>query len=341
MLPRGTTLAPVGWPVVEQRALGRSGLVVSRLALGTMTWGRDTDEDEAAMQLTAFVDAGGTLVDTADVYCDGESERILGHLLTDVVPRDSVLVATKAAGRTAPGPMGRGASRGHLLAALDASLQRLGLDHVDLWQVHAWDDATPLEETLAACDLAVSSGRARYIGVSNFSGWQTAQAATWQRAWPGRTPIVSTQVEYSLLQRGVEREVVPAAEALGLGVLAWSPLGRGLLTGKYRHNTPSESRGASPQWEAFIDGLRSRKSDRIVEAVITAAEGLGTSPLGVALAWVRDRPGVVAPVVGARTAQQLQASLDADGVRLPAAIRTALEDVSAPPTGYPDRRGDR
>jgi len=341
VLAGGSGESPVGWPVVEQRALGRSGLVVSGLALGTMTWGRDTDEDEAAMQLTAFVDAGGTLVDTADVYCDGESERILGHLLADVVPRSDVLLATKAAGRTGPGPMGRGASRGHLLAALDASLQRLGVDHVDLWQLHAWDDATPLEETLAACDLAVSSGRTRYIGISNFTGWQTAQAATWQRAWPGRTPIVSSQMEYSLLQRGVEREVVPAAEALGLGVLAWSPLGRGLLTGKYRHGTPSESRGASPQWEAFIDGLRSRKSDRIVEAVITAAEGLGTSPLGVALAWVRDRPGVVAPVVGARTAQQLQASLDADGVRLPAAIRTALEDVSAPPASYPERLVER
>jgi aryl-alcohol dehydrogenase-like predicted oxidoreductase len=326
---------------VEQRALGRSGLVVSRLALGTMTWGRDTDEDEAAMQLTAFVDAGGTLVDTADVYCDGESERVLGHLLADVVPRADVLVATKAAGRTGTGPMGRGSSRGHLLAALDASLERLGLDHVDLWQLHTWDDATPLEETLAACDLAVSSGRARYIGISNFTGWQTAQAATWQRAWPGRTPIVSTQVEYSLLQRGVEREVVPAAEALGLGVLAWSPLGRGILTGKYRHSTPSESRGATPQWQGFIDGLRSHTSDRIVEAVITAAEGLGTTPLAVALAWVRDRPGVVAPVVGARTAQQLQASLDAEVVRLPAAIRTALEDVSAPPFSYPERRADR
>ena len=209
------------------------------------------------MQLTAFVDAGGTLVDTADVYCDGESERTLGRLLADVVPRSDVLVATKAVGRTGPGPMGRGASRGHLLAALDASLERLRLDHVDLWQLHAWDEATPLEETLAACDVAVSSGRARYVGVSNFTGWQTAQAATWQRAWPGRTPLVSTQVEYSLLQRGVEREVVPAAEALGLGVLPWSPLGRGLLTGKYRHATPSESRGASPQWQGFIDGLRS------------------------------------------------------------------------------------
>ncbi len=326
---------------MEQRALGRSGLVVSRLALGTMTWGRDTDEDEAAMQLTAFVDAGGTLVDTADVYCDGDSERTLGRLLADVVPRSEVLLATKAVGRTGRGPLGRGASRGHLLSALDASLRRLAVDHVDLWQLHAWDDVTPLEETLAACDTAVASGRVRYVGVSNFTGWQTAQAATWQRAWPGRVPLVSTQVEYSLLQRGIEREVVPAAEALGLGVLAWSPLGRGLLTGKYRAATPEGSRGASAQWAGFLDDLRSAVADRIVEAVVTAADGLGTTPLAVALAWVRDRPGVVAPVVGARTAAQLQESLDADAVRLPAAIRTALEDVSAPHFSYPDQRTAR
>src|SRR3954464_11026049 len=175
----------VGWPLVEQRALGRSGLVVSRLALGTMTWGRDTDEDEAAMQLTAFVDAGGTLVDTADVYCDGESERTLGPLLTDVVPRSDVLIATKAVGRTRSGPMGRGASRGHLLAALDASLERLRLPDRGRWgrhalgeggvgRRHAGKDATPVEETLAACDAAVSSGRVRYVGISNFTGWQTA-----------------------------------------------------------------------------------------------------------------------------------------------------------------------
>ncbi len=323
---------------MEQRALGRSGLVVSRLALGTMTWGRDTDEDEAAMQLTAFVDAGGTLVDTADVYVDGESERTLGRLLADVVPRSEVLIATKAVGRTGSGGMGRGASRGHLLSALDASLERLGVDHIDLWQLHSWDDGTPLDETLAALDTAVDSGRVRYIGVSNYTGWQTAQAVTWQRSWPGRAPLVSTQVEYSLLQRGVEREVVPAAESLGVGLLAWSPLGRGLLTGKYRHAVPTDSRGASPQWQGFIDGLRSSASDRIVEAVITAAEGLGTTPLAVALAWVRDRPGVVAPVVGARTAQQLQASIDADEVRLPRAIFTALDDVSAPHMSYPERR---
>src|SRR5690348_17228713 len=217
-----------------------------------MTWGRDTDEDEAAMQLTAFVDAGGTLIDTADVYGEGDSERTLGRLLSDVVPRADVLVATKAVGRTGTGPMGRGASRGHLLAALDASLERLGTDHVDLWQLHTWDETTPLEESLAACDTAVASGRVRYVGVSNFTGWQTAQAATWQRAWPGRAPLVSTQVEYSLLQRGVEREVLPACAALGIGVLPWSPLGRGVLTGKYRLGVPADSRAASPHFERFV-----------------------------------------------------------------------------------------
>ena len=325
---------------MKQRFLGATGLSVSRLGLGTMTWGRDTDEHEAREQLVAFVEAGGTLVDTAAGYTDGDSERLIGSLLGDVCSRDDLVIATKAGIGRRGGERFTNASRGHLVRSLDASLRRLGVDHVDLWQVHTWVDDVPLEETLTALDFAVTTGRAAYVGVSNYNGWQTAQAATWQRAWPGRTPVISTQVEYSLLQRGVEREVVPAAEALGVGVLAWSPLGRGLLTGKYRHSTPSESRGASPQWQGFIDGLRSATSDRIVEAVITAAEGLGTTPLGVALAWVRDRPGVVAPIVGARTAQQLQASLDAEGVKLPAAIRTALEDVSAPPFAYPERRSE-
>src|SRR3954471_19080831 len=322
---------------MEQRRLGATGLWVSRLALGTMTWGRDTDEDDASSQLKAFVEAGGNLIDTADVYVEGESERVVGRLLQGVVRREDVVVATKAVSRRGQ-ERDRDASRRHLLTALDASLERLGTSYVDLWQLHAWDPMTPLEETLAALDTAVSSGRTRYVGISNYSGWQTARAATWQQAWPGRSPIVSTQVEYSLLQRGVEREVVPAAEALGIGLLPWSPLGRGVLTGKYRHSTPSESRGASPQWQGFLDGLRTATSDRIVEAVITAAEGLGTTPPAVARGGGRRRPGVAAPVVGARTAHQLKASLDAETVRLPAAIRTALEDVSAPPFGYPERR---
>lgn len=323
---------------MEERALGRSGLVVSRLGLGTMTWGRDTREDDAAAQLTTFRDAGGTLVDTADVYAGGESEQLLGRLLDHVVPRDEIVLATKAHGRTGPGAMGRGSSRGHLLSALDASLERLGTDHVELWQLHSWDDATPLEETLAALDTAVASGRAHYAGVSNFCGWQTAAAATWQQAWPGRVPIISNQVEYSLLQRGVERETVAAAKHAGVGLLPWSPLGRGVLTGKYRHGSPSDSRGASPHFSEFVDPYLTDEAARVVEAVATAAEGLGTSPLAVALAWVRDRPGVVAPIVGARTVGQLMGSLATDEVRLPAEICAALDDISAAPTGYPEHR---
>ena len=322
---------------MKQRHLGRSGLVVSRLALGTMTWGRDTDEDDAAAQLIAFREAGGTLVDTADVYAGGESERVLGRLLAEVVDRDELVVATKAYGQTGPGPMGRGTSRGHLLSALDASLRRLQLDHVDLWQLHAWDPVTPWEEAMAAVDAAVASGRVRYAGVSNYAGWQLAATATHQRSWPGRAPLVSTQVEYSLLQRGVEREVVPAAQALGVGLLPWSPLGRGVLTGKYRNGSPADSRGASAHFAGFVEPYLGDPAASVVDSVLTAADGLGVSPVAVALAWVRDRPGVVAPIVGARTAAQLSASLAAESVELPPEIRSALDDVSAPPVGYPER----
>jgi len=315
---------------VEQRHLGRSGLRVSRLALGTMTWGRDTDADEAAAQLTAFVDAGGTLVDTADVYAGGSSEEILGELLRDLVPRDRIVLATKAVARREDGPFGGGASRGALLAALDGSLRRLGVDHVDLWQLHAWDPAVPLEETLSAVDAAVASGRVRYVGVSNYAGWQLAAAASWQRAVPGRAPLISLQSEYSLLERGVEGDVLAAASFHGIGLLPWAPLGRGVLTGKYRHGTPSDSRAASSHFARYVEHHRTERAARVVQAVVTAADGLGTSPLAVALAWVRDRPGVVAPIVGARDAAQLAGSLAAEELELPPAIRSALDDVSAP-----------
>jgi aryl-alcohol dehydrogenase-like predicted oxidoreductase len=320
---------------MEQRHLGSAGLEVSRLTLGTMTWGRDTDEHEARDQLARFVEAGGTLVDTADVYGDGAAERTLGALLGDVVERDQVLIATKAVSR--PGTDRRyDASRGHLLGALDGSLRRLGTDHVDLWQLHAPDPRTPMDETLTAMDDAVRSGRVRYIGISNFAGWQTARCATWQAAVPGRAPIVSTQMEYSLLQRGVEREVIPAGLELGVGLLAWSPLGRGVLTGKYRSGTPADSRGASDHFAAFVQPYLGDRSRRVVEAVATAAEGLGVAPLEVALAWVRDRPGVASAIVGARTAAQLIGSLQAETLELPEEIRLALDEVSAPERGYPD-----
>ncbi|MDG4826442.1 aldo/keto reductase [Asanoa sp. WMMD1127] len=321
---------------MQQRPLGRSGLAVSRLALGTMTWGADTDTDDAAAQLKGFVDAGGNLVDTADVYGDGEAEAVIGSLLGTLISRDDLIIATKGGLRPGPGRR-RDGSRGHLLNSLDASLRRLGTDHVDLWQVHGYDETTPLEETLAALDYAVLSGRVRYAGVSNFAGWQTARAAAWQQALPGRTPVVATQVEYSLLERGIEREVLPACAALGLGVLAWSPLGRGVLTGKYRHGRPADSRAASPHFGPFVATYLDSRSSAIVEAVATAAGGLGVSPLEVALAWVRDRPGVVAPVLGARTVGQLLGALKVEEMSLPAEIETALDDVSAIPIGYPER----
>lgn len=322
---------------MEQRHLGRTGLRVSRIGLGTLTWGRDTDEHDAADQLKAFWEAGGTLVDTADVYGGGDAEYLLGQLIERLVPRRDLVIATKAGSVLDPDRRFNG-SRGHLLASLDDSLQRLGTDYVDLWQVHAFDVLTPLEETLQALDIAVSSGRVRYAGVSNFCGWQLAKAATWQLASPGpRTRLASTQMEYSLLQRGVEREVLPAALDLGVGLLPSSPLGRGVLTGKYRHGTPADSRGASEVLGPFVEPYLDETADGIVDAVLTAADGLATTALHVALAWVRDQPGVVAPIIGARNAQQLQAALSVEALTLPDEIRRALDDVSAPVHRYPDQ----
>ncbi|WP_367126051.1 aldo/keto reductase [Streptomyces phytohabitans] len=322
---------------MEQRHLGRTGLRVSRLGLGTLGWARDTRERDAADQLKAFWEAGGTLVDTADVYADGGAEYQLGRLLGGLVPRRDLVIATKAG--SVPDPDRRfDASRGHLLSALDASLERLGTDHVDLWHVHAFDPTTPLDETLQALDIAVSTGRTRYVGVSDFCGWQLAKAATWQLAAPGtRTRLASTQLEYSLLQRGVEREVLPAALDLGVGLLPSSPLGRGVLTGKYRHGTPPDSRGASPHLAPFVAPYLDDTARSIVDAVTTAADGLAVTPVQVALAWLRDRPGVVAPIVGARTAQQLDAALSVEGLSLPQEICRALDDVSAPVHRYPDQ----
>jgi aryl-alcohol dehydrogenase-like predicted oxidoreductase len=313
---------------MQQRAVGATGLTVSRLGLGTMTWGRDTDEHEARDQLISFAEAGGTLVDTAAGYCDGASEELIGRLLGDVVARDEIVLATKGGISRRSGQRETYASRGRLLGDLDASLRRLGVDHVDLWQVHTWVDGVPIEETLTALDLAVSSGRASYVGVSNYTGWQTAQAATWQRAVPGRATLASTQMEYSLLDRRVEQDVVPAAAALGLGLLPWSPLGRGVLTGKYRNGVPSDSRGASPTYSGFIERYLDERGQSIVEGVAKAAEGLGWSMAEVALAWVRDRPGVTAPIVGARTAKQLLGLLGVEELTLPPEIVAALDDVS-------------
>jgi aryl-alcohol dehydrogenase-like predicted oxidoreductase len=325
--------------IVEQRAVGRSGLLVSRLGLGTLTWGRDTDEHEAADQLREFADAGGTLVDTAASYGDGASETVLGSLLGTLVPREDVIVCTKAGVVRRRGVQEVDTSRRTMLAALDGSLQRLRTDHVDLWLAQAWHEDVPLEETMSALEHALRTGRARYVGFANYCGWQTARAATLLETAGGLAGAgaVAAEVEFSLVQRGVEREVLPAAEALGLGVLAWSPLGRGVLTGKYRTGTPADSRAASPHLSGFVGVYLDGASRRVVDAVATAADGLGCSATEVALAWVRDSPGVASALVGARTASQLRASLASEAVELPPEIRIALAEVSAPQIGYPER----
>lgn len=315
--------------------MGRSGLKVSHLALGTMTWGVETDADEAASQLVAFHDAGGTLVDTAASYGYGETEELLGQLLADVVPRADLTIATKAGITRTPDTRIVDCSRGALLRQLDASLRKLGTDYIDLWYVHYVDDTVPFDETLGALDAAVSSGKVRYAGVSNYSGWRIGRAATWQRAVPGRAPIVANQMRYSLLDRGIEREVVPACLSLGVGIFPWSPLGGGVLTGKYRGAMPADSRASAGHRPDLVSMDRPRTAG-IVEAVATAADGLATSPVAVALAWLRDRPGVIAPVLGARTLGQLTAQLACETLDLPSEISDALDDVSAPPIDYPE-----
>ena len=307
------------------RKAGATGLSISRLGLGTMTWGRDTDEHEAADQARAFLDAGGNFLDTAAVYGAGDSEKVIGGLVGSLFKRGEMVIATKGGITFVDGVRTVNTSRGALLSELDASLKRLGTDYIDLWQVHTWDDTTPLDDTLAALETAYQSGRARYVGVSNYSGWQSARAVTKQET---KSPIATLQNEYSLLNREIETEVLPCAIELNVGILAWSPLGRGVLTGKYRNGTPSDSRGASPHFAGFVEPYLDERSKRIVEAVQVAADGLGYSPLEVALAWVRDAVGVTSAIVGARTGAQLRGILRSEEITLPGVVRQALDEVS-------------
>lgn len=314
---------------MEKRRAGVSGLSLSRLGLGTMTWGRDTDEIEAADQCRAYLEAGGNFIDTAATYGDGDSERVIGGLIGTLFDRNDVVIATKAGLSFSNGVRTIDASRHNLIADLDKSLARLGTDYVDVWQVHAWDDSTPLDDTLSALDYAYTTGRARYVGISNYSGWQIARAATKQQSNSMKAPLTTVQNEYSLLNRDVEIEVLDAAQECGLGFLAWAPLARGVLTGKYRKGVPSDSRGAAPHFAKHIEPYLDSRSSRIVEAVAVAAEGLGYSPLEVALAWVRDAPGVTTSLIGARTGAQLRGVLKSEEISLPEIVRNALNDVSA------------
>ena len=318
---------------MRYRLLGRSGCAVSELCLGTMTFGAETDEAGSHEQLDVFIDAGGTLVDTADVYSAGVSEEIIGRWLaarpSDVTER--VVLATKGRFATRPGPNGNGLSARHLTRALDASLHRLGVDVVDLYQVHAFDPHTPLEETLRTLDGFAQAGKIRYYGLSNFTGWQLTKAVLTARALGLREPV-TLQPQYSLIVREIEWEIVPAALDAGMGLLPWSPLGGGWLSGKYRRDqrpTGDTRLGEDPGrgMEAY-DRRGGDRTWRVVDAVQQVAEGRGISMAEVALAWVNHRPAVVSPILGARTTEQLQTNLRAAGLELSTEECAVLDDAS-------------
>ncbi|MDQ2853170.1 MAG: aldo/keto reductase [Actinomycetota bacterium] len=311
---------------MRMRTVGRSGLRVSTLGLGTMGWGNEVDAETAGDLLSEFRDAGGTLVDTAYGYGDGDSETILGSLLAP--HRDDLVLCTKAGISRTSGTRVVDTSRGALLNQLDTSLRRLRTDRVDLWLVHAWSDESPVQETVSAMAYAVTSGRARYVGVSNHNGWQLARVATLLAAQG--IALVVDQVEYSLIERSVEHDVVPAADHLGVGLMSWGPLGGGVLTGKYRHGVPADSRAAGGRHGNWAGQRVSHELHPMIDAVTTAAHGLHITPVQVALAWLRERPGLAGAVVGARTAAQLRMALGSEDIELPYQVRAALDEVSAP-----------
>ncbi|MDI5962911.1 aldo/keto reductase [Streptantibioticus silvisoli] len=321
---------------MEYRALGRSGCAVSALALGTMTFGAETDEEGAFAQLDRFVAAGGTLVDTADVYTAGASEEIVGRWLAarPAEVRDQVVLATKGRFPTAGGPNDVGLSRRHLDRALDASLRRLGVDGVDLYQVHSWDPLTPVEETLRFLDDAVRKGKVHYVGLSNFTGWQVQKAVD-VADFRGYARPVTLQPQYSLLAREIEWEITPACASEGLGLLPWSPLGGGWLTGKYRRDerpTGATRLGENPDRgvEAYDRRSRLERTWAVVDEVKAVADGRGTSMAQVALAWLLSRPMVSSVILGARTLAQLDDNLGADGLVLSAAELDRLDAASDP-----------
>jgi aryl-alcohol dehydrogenase-like predicted oxidoreductase len=320
---------------MEYRTLGGSGCAVSSLCLGTMTFGAETDEVGAHEQLDQFLEAGGTFVDTADVYSHGVSEEIIGRWFArrpaDVT--EPVVLATKGRFDMDNSPNGAGLSARHLTRALDASLRRLGLESVDLYQVHAYDALTPMEETLRTLDQFVRAGKIRYYGLSNFTGWQLTKAVYLARALNVAGPV-TLQPQYNLLAREIEWEIVPAVLDAGLGLLPWSPLGGGWLSGKYRRDqrpTGDTRLGENPDrgMEAY-DRRGTERAWNVIDAVQKVAEDRGVSMAEVALAWVTDRPAVTSTILGARTVSQLQTNLRAAGLHLTQAETAALDAASAP-----------
>ncbi|GAA1107517.1 aryl-alcohol dehydrogenase (NADP+) [Nesterenkonia jeotgali] len=317
------------------RTLGRSGAVVSAQALGTMTFGAEADEATSHALLDAYVAAGGNFIDTADVYTAGTSEEIIGRWLgAHPTEAQQMVLATKGRFPMGQGPNDLGTSRRHLRDALDASLQRLGVDHIDLYQLHAWDAITPLDETLRFLDDAVTAGKIGYYGFSNFTGWQLTKAVHLADRHGWSLPV-TLQPQYNLLVRGIEQEIVPAALDAGLGLLPWSPLGGGWLSGKYRRDqapTGATRLGENPQrgMEAWEKRNAEERTWRIIDAVSAVAQEHGASASQVSLAWLKAQPAVTSVILGVRTLEQLQDNLAADSLELSTEQLEQLTAASEP-----------
>ncbi|MBV8952221.1 MAG: aldo/keto reductase [Actinobacteria bacterium] len=319
---------------MEVRPLGRTGIRVSLLCLGTMTFGNEADEGTSKAIVDRFLEAGGNFVDTADVYNDGAAEEITGRALG--ARRAEVVLATKVRFPTGPGPNDVGASRAHIRSGVEASLRRLGTEWIDLYQIHCWDPRTPLEETISTLDDLVHEGKVRYVGASNYTGWQLAKALG-LAALHGWEPFVSLQPEYSLITRDIERELVDLCVGEGLAILPWSPLAGGILTGKYRRDEdfPQGTRGGDTDEPITFTYRLDDRAWRVVDAVRKVADDSAKTPSQVALNWVANRHGVTAPIIGARNLAQLEDNLGAVGWRLEADHRRILGEASAFRLGYP------
>jgi aryl-alcohol dehydrogenase-like predicted oxidoreductase len=321
---------------MEFRNVGNTGLRVSELCLGCMTFGRESDAETSRRMIERFVEAGGNFLDTADAYTAGRSEEIVSRALKG--RRQEFVVATKVYFRMGPGPNDFGLSRRHIMDACEASLRRLQTDYIDLYQAHCWDRHTPLDETLAAFDDLVRSGKVRYVGVSNFTGWQLMKAL-WLSDRHGWARFVCLQPRYNLVDRQIERELLPICRAEGLGVIPWAPLGGGFLSGKYRRDAamPKDARiaRAEPHWAESMERQGTERAWHTLDVVGQIAQQRGKSSAQVALAWLKAQPGVTAPILGARTLEQLEDNLGCLGWELTPEEMARLDAASALEDVYP------
>lgn len=324
---------------MNYRYLGKTGLKVSELCLGTMTFGREIDENLSHQMLDKFVEAGGNFIDTADVYSTGISEEILGRWLKNT-SRDDLIIATKVRFPMGEGPNNVGLSRKHILSGVENSLRRLQTEYIDLYQVHCWDETTPLEETLDTLDMLVNSGDVRYIGVSNYTAWQLQKALDMSH-YNGWEPFVCLQALYNLLDRDIEWELLPVCENEGLGLMCWSPLRGGWLTGKFHRGMAAppngtrvkiaEEKGWSESWSAYA----TEHTWKIIDELLAVAKEAGKTPAQVALNWLLHRPGVTCPIIGARTIEQFDDNMNSIGWSLDEEQMNRLNTVSERQPGYP------